>query len=83
MFYRNEGEILEECKYYLKCLEKKLPLYWMRTHPYTGKTAQGRWIDTCRKGCPDLIVVFEGKLFGFEVKRIGKPFYVTEVPKGC
>ena len=81
MFHRDEGEILKECKYYLECLEQKEKLYWMRTHPFTGLTIHGRWIDTCRKGCPDLIVLYKGKFIGFEIKRVGKPCYISPEQK--
>lgn len=68
-FGRKEAEIMKECKYMFSLLENQFPVYWLRTHPYTGLTRSGAFVDTCRKGCPDFTVLVNGKYVGFEVKR--------------
>ena len=64
---QKEAEILEECKAYLDSRED---LCYRRVEG-SGKYVAGKFIKSDMKGCPDLLILREGKLHLVELKVPG------------
>jgi hypothetical protein len=64
---KKEAEILLECKAYLETRED---IFWRRVEG-AGKFVAGKFIKSDMKGCPDLMILCQGRLYLAELKVAG------------
>jgi hypothetical protein len=64
---KKEAEILLECKEYLETRED---IFWRRVEG-AGKFIAGKFIKSDMKGCPDLMILCQGRLYLAELKVAG------------
>jgi len=54
---------------YLTLFSSQKPIYFFRAGSGAVKTDTGRFFKTGKAGCPDIIVGYQGKFYGLEVKN--------------
>jgi hypothetical protein len=64
---KKEAEILLECKDYLETRED---IFWRRVEG-AGKFVAGKFVKSDMKGCPDLMILCQGRLYLAELKVAG------------
>ena len=72
MLKRKESEIQKECLQMLQILENQGKIYFLRCNVFSGKIKRANgtdgFIKQAKAGAPDIIVCFDGKFIGFEIK---------------
>ena len=69
---QKESAIQKECLNLLQILENQGRIYFIRCNVFSGKIKRSNgsdgFIRQAKAGAPDIIVCFDGKFIGFEIK---------------